>query len=318
MVSFSLKPVLLAALVLTLAQSVSAWGPGECNKDGQTAARCCEHEAYWCHGGNQRALNHCHYCQEECIKIPSTNVCVWGGFWPARRKKCYNALEWFKVCVAIPGDASLGGGAFEHVDRQKTISPTKVLPSGSAFEKLPVKIAALADNTASAIVSAKSAGKLGEVVRPQRNPVQNQVAFVISLMGQVLASLRSVLVSNTLEAARNNAQRAVEALSQLITQARELIGLIPSGDRGAVRTIVDKWISAVRVIRATLQGFLQDDNTLAELKDSAQSIIDELAMGFWTRAQIALNAYAAFGRFTNDWAPWVNAIRDYFNNVNNP
>ncbi|PXF47677.1 hypothetical protein BWQ96_02539 [Gracilariopsis chorda] len=304
------KPVLIILLVLLLAHSVYAWAPGECHKTGRSASRCCEHEAYWCHGGNGRALNHCHYCQEECIKVSSDSVCVWGGTWPARRKKCYPGVEWFKVCVAIPTDASLGGGAYEHVDRAIVSSSTSS-QSGSV-EELPVKLALLTHAAKTIAERAKGVDNLPAFVKERRNPVSNQIAFIISLMGEVLSTLRSALISNTIESARTNMNRAVSSLEQLITQARELINLIPTSDRGLVRTVIDRWISALRVIRVTLRDFIEEGATLADLKESTQAILDELKRGFWTKAEVALNAYAAFGRFTADWAPWVNAIGRYF------
>ncbi|KAI0563453.1 hypothetical protein FGB62_39g018 [Gracilaria domingensis] len=290
------KVTLMALLSLILIHSVYAWAPGECHADGATAARCCEHEAYWCHGGNARARNHCHYCQVECIKVSSTSVCVWGGTWPARYKKCYNGVEWFKVCSSIPNDASLGGGAWNHVDRQSVIEPISASSPAKGRELVPVK--------------AVKAAKLESVTRQNRpNPLTNQIQFVISLMGQVLSALRSAVISNTIEAVKRNGERALEALRQLNTQVLELIAEFPESDRGLADIILDRFSDAILVLIARLEMALDAANTIQAAKEACQNIINQIGQTFWTQGEVALNAYAAFKRFTNDWAPWINAIR---------
>ncbi|KAI0561535.1 hypothetical protein FGB62_79g037 [Gracilaria domingensis] len=150
------------------------------------------------------------------------------------------------------------------------------------------------------------------VVRVRDRPLNNQILHIFGLMADVGNELRSAVISNTFDAAKRNGRRALSSLTQLIEQASELVNLFPVGDRNFANNIIDQWIGSISSVRAVLNNFLEQDTTLEAVRSSCQFISDEIGQGFWTGAQVALNAYVAFERFSADWTTWRNAIRAYF------
>ncbi|KAI0559197.1 hypothetical protein FGB62_164g06 [Gracilaria domingensis] len=310
MTELRFKTTFIVLLALTLVRDAYGWGPGRCKKNGRSVARCCEYEAYRCHSGAGRAPSHCDFCQEICILLSTEKVCVSGGTGLLGSKKCYPGVHWSKVCAAIANDASLTGSAFDHVDRELSTAPTEQL-RGKRVEKFPLDMAALERSIGISASFTKKVAKLDGVNRQNRNAVTSQIAFLIELMGEVLSALRSASISNSADLVRTNMNRAVSSLQQLIIQARALVNLVPNTDRPLFRTVFDQWISVLRVIRVTLRDFVDENATIDDLKISVNTIVTELRQGFWTRASVALNAYAAFGQFSRDWPPWINAIGQY-------
>ncbi|KAI0560952.1 hypothetical protein FGB62_96g10 [Gracilaria domingensis] len=207
----------------------------------------------------------------------------------------------WEVCSLISNDASLGGVPWSEIDRQRTVR--SISPSS------PAKGPAVAP------VKAVKAVHLKPVARQNnRNPLTNQIQFVLSLMGQVAASLRSAVISNTIDAAKRNGGLAVGALQQLEVQVLELVSFFPDNDRALADVILDQFSDALLLLIARLEMALAGANTLQAVKDACQGIIDQIAQSFWTRGQVALNGYVAFWRFTNDWGPWVNAVRVWIAN----
>ncbi|KAI0560782.1 hypothetical protein FGB62_100g10 [Gracilaria domingensis] len=304
----------MVLLALAAVSAAHGWGPGGCQGTVRSAALCCRHEAYRCRNEGGRAPSHCDLCQELCMLVPSETVCVRGGTWPSRRKKCYTGQNWAKVCAMIANSTSQTGSAFQHVDRVVTTAFSAQRMQGKQVEIFALNLAAQKRGADATAASTKSDGKVVVVDRQSRNrnAVTNQIAFLLELMGEVVSALRSASISNTAESVRRNMDRAVSSLQALIVHGRDLVGLVPSNDTALFRTVFDQWISALRVIRVTLRDFIDESASIDELKISVAAITDELGEGFWTRAFDALNAYAAFGQFSADWPPWINAIGQFF------
>ena len=106
---------LFALLMVALAGTANAWGPGGCRRAGLSNARCCQHEAHWCWGGDKNGRNHCTNCESVCGAEKESFTCTHRARGlPTSTRKCNKGSVWASACKKVRTE-KLRARAFDHV-----------------------------------------------------------------------------------------------------------------------------------------------------------------------------------------------------------
>ena len=106
---------LFALLLVALAGTANAWRPGGCERARESNARCCQHEAHWCYGGDNNGRAHRSACESVCGAEGENFTCTHKARrGPTTTRKCTMGSKWASACKKVR-EERLDGRAFDHV-----------------------------------------------------------------------------------------------------------------------------------------------------------------------------------------------------------